>query len=61
MGTRTYKQALDEKKEMERQIELISLRNLTNAIAKMAHLAHSIEEFADNLDKLVGKFDEMIK
>ena len=55
-----YKELLEEKKQLERKIELTSLQTLVKCIAELARNSDSMEEFASNLDRLSDKFDEMI-
>ena len=56
-----YKELLEEKKELERKLEITSLRNLVKTIAIMARNSKDMKEFAANLDLLVNKFDDLLK
>ena len=55
-----YKELLEEKKQLERKLELTSMQTLVKCLAELARKSTDINDFADKLDMLVGKLDDMI-
>lgn len=57
----TWKDVFVEEDALKRKIELITLRNLTDAIIICAEKADSFEKFAANLKLFRNKMEEEIK
>lgn len=57
----TWKDVFTEEDALKRKIELITLRNLTDAIIICAEKADSFEKFAANLKLFRDKIEEEIK
>lgn len=57
----TWKDVFTEEDALKRKIELITLRNLTDAIIICAEKADSFEKFTANLKLFRNKMEEEIK
>lgn len=60
MPKKKWSEVFEEENKLKRQRELITMRNLVEVMANLAHHSNSIEDFANNLDKLYQKIEDEI-
>lgn len=60
MPGKTWKQVFEEKSKLERQEDLISMRNLLDGIVRLGKVSKDFPDFINNLEKLKNKIDEEI-